>query len=497
MSNIATALENIEQVIRRGPYEATWESILARWRTPRWYEDAKFGIFIHWGVYCVPAFGDEWYPRNMYKQGSKEFEHHIKTWGPHNKFGYKDFIPRFNAERFDANQWAELFERSGAKFIVPVAEHHDGFPMYDCSFTDWCAAKMGPRRDIIGELSNAVRDRGMVFGASSHRAENYWFFDEGMKFESDVKDDRNAGLYGLRLPKPVDQFNPLSPEAPPKAHLDNWLARTCELVDKYQPQIVWFDWWIMHRSFVPVLQKFAAYYYNRGEQWDKGVAINYKYDAFPAGSAVFDVERGQLKDIRPQFWQTDTSVSTNSWGYIEGHKYKTVTAIIHDIIDIVSKNGAVLLNIGPKADGTIPESEQQMLLEIGKWFSVNGESIYSTRPWRTFGEGPTVVGEGSFTDTKRQPFTPQDVRFTTNVDTIYATFLGWPEHGQALVRSLGTNLRLSMSEIKRVSLLGHAGELKWSVEPEGLRVALPANKPCDHAYVLKIERAAPVPPPMH
>jgi alpha-L-fucosidase len=481
-------MNDIERVIQSGPYSASWESILARYRIPRWYEDAKFGIFIHWGAYCVPAFGDEWYPRNMYKQGSKEFEHQVKTYGPHSKFGYKDFIPKFKAERFDARQWAELFQRSGARFIVPVAEHHDGFPMYDCSFTDWSAAKMGPKRDIIGELSRAVRDTGMIFGLSSHRAENYWFYDEGMKFDSDVKDDRNSGLYGMRLAKPVDQFDPLSAQAPPREHLENWLARTCELVDKYQPQIVWFDWWIFHRAFAPYLQKFAAYYYNRGEQWDRGVAINYKYDAFPTGSAVFDVERGQLKDIRQEFWQTDTSVSKNSWGYIDGHKYKTTTAIIHDLIDIASKNGAVLLNIGPQADGTIPEPEQQILLEIGKWLEVNGEAIYGTRPWRTFGEGPTAVEEGSFTDTKRAAFTAQDVRFTTKLETLYATLLEWPDDGGAVIRSLGTNLRLSMSAVKQVHLLGCNEPLKWSVDGGGLKVQLPERKPCEHAFVLKIDR---------
>src|SRR4029078_63871 len=187
MSDDKAALENINRVIRQGPYEPTWESILARYRTPRWYEDAKFGIFIHWGAYCVPAFGKEWYPRNMYKQGTEEFEHHVKTYGPHSKFGYKDFIPNFKAERFDAGAWADLFKRSGAKFIVPVAEHHDGFPMYDCSLPEGCAAKMGPKRDITGEFSRAVREAGMIFDASSHRAENYWFYDEGMKFNSDVR----------------------------------------------------------------------------------------------------------------------------------------------------------------------------------------------------------------------------------------------------------------------------------------------------------------------
>lgn len=487
MNSVLSVLQSIHDVIEQGPYAATWESILARYQVPRWYEDAKFGIFIHWGVYSVPAFGNEWYPRNMYKQGTPEFEHHVKTYGPQSKFGYKDFIPQLKAERFDADQWAELFEQAGARFIVPVAEHHDGFAMYDCSFSDFTAVKMGPKRDIIGEISRAARKRGIVFGLSSHRAENYWYYDEGMKFDSDVRDDRNAGLYGLRLPKPADHFDPLAPQLPPNEHLENWLARTCELVDKYRPQLVWFDWWIFHRAFAGSLQKFAAYYYNKAAQWDRGVAINYKFDAFPTGAAVFDVERGQLKDIRPQFWQTDTSVSRNSWGFVNEHQYKPVSSIIHDLIDIVSKNGALLLNIGPKADGTIPEPEQQMLRAIGQWLRVNGEAIYGSRPWRTFGEGPTVVGEGAFTDTKRGAFTAEDIRFTTRAGALYAILLGWPPSQRVTIRSLGTHLRLLMDEVKSVSLLGCAAELRWTRDAEGLKVELPQKPPCEHAYVLKIE----------
>ncbi|NLE61196.1 MAG: alpha-L-fucosidase, partial [Planctomycetes bacterium] len=239
-------------------FEPTWES-LERYQVPQWYLDGKFGIFIHWGVYSVPAFGNEWYPRNMYLQDSKEFKHHLAKYGPHTKFGYKDFIPQFKAEKFDPNHWAEVFRKAGAKFIVPVAEHHDGFAMYDCSLSPWCAAKMGPKRDIVGELAAAVRKQGMVFGLSSHRAEHWWFFDGGMKFDSDVKDPQYASLYGPAQPEKASH--------PDKAFLDDWLARTRELVDKYQPQLVWFDWWIQQPEFAPYLQEFAAYYYNKGAEW--------------------------------------------------------------------------------------------------------------------------------------------------------------------------------------------------------------------------------------
>src|SRR5829696_1722714 len=242
-------MSEIENVIAAGPFDATWESLVRHYRVPRWYQDGKFGIFIHWGVYSVPAFGNEWYPRNMYQQGSKEFEHHVKTYGPQDKFGYKDFIPKLTAAEYHPAEWAQLFKQAGARYVIPVAEHHDGFPMYDCSYTDFCAAKMGPKRDLVGELAQAVRAAGMVFGVSSHRAENVFFYDGGRKFPSDVQDDQYRGLYGIAQDKPKDQHELLGQPAPPKEHMDDWLRRCVELVDKYQPQVVWFDWWIQHLAW--------------------------------------------------------------------------------------------------------------------------------------------------------------------------------------------------------------------------------------------------------
>ena len=296
-------------------YEPTWES-LRTYRVPEWYQDAKFGIFIHWGVYAVPAFGNEWYPRNMYQPDTPEYQHHVKTYGEQAKFGYKDFIPQFKAERFDPEAWARLFKEAGAKYVMPVAEHHDGFAMYDSSLSRWTAAKMGPQRDIIGELAGAVRRQGMVFGVSSHRAEHWWFMNGGRGFASDVNEPEYADFYGPATPVTGEWKSKDWQPRPDRKYLDDWLSRTCELVDKYRPQVVWFDWWIEQIVFEPYLQKFASYYYNKGLEWDLGVAINYKNQSFPEEAAVWDVERGQLKDIRPLFWQTDTSVSKNSWGYV-------------------------------------------------------------------------------------------------------------------------------------------------------------------------------------
>ena len=463
--------------IPAGPFEPTWES-LGAYRTPRWYRDAKFGIFIHWGVYAVPAFGSEWYPRNMYQRGTREYEHHRQAHGPQNEFGYKDFIPQFKAENFDPDDWAGLFRRAGARFVVPVAEHHDGFPLYDCSLTEWSSVKMGPRRDLIGELAEAVRRQWLVFGLSSHRAENWWYYDGGAAFDSDVRDPRWSGLYGPAQPRDSQ---------PNEAFLRDWLARSCELVDRYRPQVFWFDWWIEQPSFAPYLRQFAAYYYNRGAQWDEGVAINYKHEAFPEGAAVYDIERGQLTDTRPLFWQTDTAVAKNSWGYTEGQDYKGATALVGDLVDIVAKNGALLLNIGPRADGSIPDGDRDLLVEIGDWLQVNGDAIYDTRPWKVYGEGPTQVIGGQFNDVKRSAFTGRDIRFTARGDTLYAVLLGWPEKGEALVQSLGSDLRLYNREIGAVRMLGSSAELKWSRTGRGLKVRLPEDKPCAHAWVLRID----------
>jgi alpha-L-fucosidase len=469
-------------------YTPTWKS-LKQYTVPDWFRDAKFGIFIHWGVYSVPAFSSEWYPRNMYLQGSPEYEIHIENFGPHSEFGYKDFIPQFKAEKFDPGAWTELFKEAGAKYIVPVAEHHDGFAMYDCSFSKWNAVKMGPKRDVIGELAEAVRKAGMKFGVSSHRAENWWYFNGGKEFPSDVQDPTFTDFYGVASTGPAinsDDWRSLDWQPRPDADfLDDWLARTKELVDKYQPQLIWFDWWIEQTVFKPYIQKFAAYYYNRGDEWGQGVVINYKNESYEPGTAVYDIERGQSSSLREIPWQTDTAISQNSWGYVRNHVYKTPGQIIGDLVDIVSKNGCLLLTIGPKPDGTIPEAEAEILREIGRWLAVNGEAIYGTRPWEVYGKGPTEIGEGHFTDTSRCAFTPQDIRFTEKENALYALFLADP--GEAALVTHLTPDGFPAEKIKSVSLLGMEGQLDWLQDDRGLTVFLPTNKPGEHAWVIKIE----------
>ena len=263
-------LKRIDEVITQGSYKDTWES-LAAYQVPDWYADSKFGIFIHWGVYSVPAFGSEWYSRNMYIQGSPEYEHHIRTYGVHKDFGYKDFIPMFGGEKFSADEWLDLFERAGAQYIVPVAEHHDGFQMYKSEISKWNAYEMGPKKDIVGELSKAAEKRGILCGASSHRIEHWFFMGHGREFESDITDSEQYGdFYYPAMPEPADHHDLFSKPAPSQAYLEDWLVRCCEIVDRFKPRIVYFDWWIQHSAVKPYLRKFAAYYYNRAGEWGGG-----------------------------------------------------------------------------------------------------------------------------------------------------------------------------------------------------------------------------------
>lgn len=451
--NKRTYLKQIDTVIEAGPYKPTWES-LCQHPDPKWYHDAKFGIFIHWGVYCVPAFGSEWYPRFMHIKGSKEYEFHRKTFGPHDEFGYKDFIPMFKAEKFDPKAWAELFRKSGAKYVMPVAEHHDGFQMYASELSKWNAAEMGPKRDIVGELKEAVEAEGMTFSVSNHRAEHFWFMDGGLSIDSDVTDPKYADFYGPPHKGP-SRNDSLTSAKPTKKHLEDWLLRNCELVDKYQPKVVWFDWWIQHKAFKDTIRKFAAYYYNRAAEWGVEVAINSKYDAYAFGASVFDIERGQLSGIYPRLWQNDTAIAKNSWGYTENNDFKTASSLIEDLIDIVSKNGCLLLNVGPKKDGTITDEETAVLLEIGEWLEKNGEGIYGTSHWKIFGEGPTKVPTGHFTDTKRTGYTSKDLRFTTKEGAVYVFVLNAPADGVVRVKSFAQkNTGKLYTPIKKTTVLG-------------------------------------------
>ncbi|WP_139993715.1 alpha-L-fucosidase [Paenibacillus paridis] len=464
--DVTSYLQTIEDTIANGKYKDHWHS-LSEYEVPAWYKKAKFGIFIHWGVYAVPAFKNEWYPRNMYIQGSDEYKHHIETYGDHKDFGYKDFIPMFKAENFNADEWAELFRQAGAKYVMPVAEHHDGFQMYRSELSHFNAYEMGPKRDVLAEMKAAFEERGMTFCVSSHRAEHWFFLSHGKEFESDIKEPLTRGdFYWPSMPEP--DHHDLYGSPPSQEYLEDWLVRCCELVDEYQPRVFYFDWWIQTAAFKPYLKKFAAYYYNKAVEWGIEVAINYKHEAFHFGTAVPDVERGQFAALKPYFWQTDTAVAKNSWSYTAGNDYKTSVEIIRDLVDIVSKNGSLLLNVGPHADGTIPEEDKEILLEIGDWLKLNGDAIYDTTFWRTFGEGPTLVEEGQFTDGKTKAFTSEDIRFTVKGSRLYAIVLVYPENGVVKIKALREKSHDFQGIIKDISILGFDEQPVWERTEEAL-----------------------------
>lgn len=485
-------LSEINQVINSGAYKDNWPS-LTQHNTPAWYRNAKFGIFVVWGIYTVPGHFDEWYARHMYLKGSDVYKHHIKTYGTPDKFGYKDFVPMFKGEKFNPKEWAKLFKDSGAKYVQPIAVFHDGFPMYDSDLKAFNCKNNGPKVDFLGEMKSAIEKEEMQFCASSHLAENYWFFNGGREFNSDVQDPQNAYLYGpAALSDEVLESDDLTKHrirtsGPDIEFLEDWLTQTCEFVDKYQPKVVFFDWWIQNLAFKPYLKKFAAYYYNRATEWGEEVTITYKHHAFAYDCATYDVERGQLSGISPRFWQSDTSIARNSWCYTENNDFKSAQDIICDLIDIVSKNGCMLLNVGPKEDGTICEEEKIILENIGKWMSVNGEGIYDTTYWHIFGEGPTEVIEGYFTDYIRKPFTSKDIRYTYKEGYAYAFILKVPEDNNVCLKSFAFPNTGDELEIGKISLLSYSQDIMYTRDNKGLYMKLPDNISKEYPICFKIE----------
>jgi len=466
-------LRKIEQGIMEGPYHDDWDS-LGAFEAPPWFREAKFGIFVHWGLYSVPAFHNEWYSRNMYIKGSPEFEHHVKTYGPHSRFGYKDFIPLFTAEKFDAREWAELFARAGARYLVQVAEHHDGFQMYQSGISRFNAFEVGPRRDILGEVKQAAEARGLLFAASSHRAEHWFFMGSGRNFDSDVREPLKRGdFYWPAMPEPA--FDDLRSEPYPSAEfLEDWLARCCELIENYRPALLYFDWWIQHEAFKPYLQKLAAYYYNQGVKWNLPVAITYKHDSMMFGSAIPDVERGHFASAKPYAWQTDTSIARNSWCYTDSLDYKSARELICVLIDTVSKNGNLLLNVGPKPNGSIADRDRAILEEIGCWMEKNGEAIYNSKIWRVSEEGPTKETEGQFSEGENT-FTREDFRFTVRGKSVYAFALSYPEDGRVLIRALADSKDQNRPDfhglVRNVRALGYSEKPEWQKSEKGLAIS--------------------------
>jgi alpha-L-fucosidase len=454
-----------------GPFKPTWESLQANYKVPEWFIGAKFGLFLHWGLYAVPAYHNEWYEKHMY--GTRNImEWHQKTFGPQEKFGYKDFIPMFTQDKFNADQWAELFKRSGARFVIPTAQHHDNFAMWDSKVTPYNAKQMGPKRDLIGELCTAVRKQGLKFGVSNHGIENFQFINPPPAMINQMK-ELKADLFD---PQWVDFYNVADrSDAACRKFLVNWFDRNVELIDKYKPDMLWFDNGIDQRFLDPLKLQVATYYYNRAKQWGKEVSISTKKAAFaPSGTnvttigSILDFEGRIPPGIRTGAWQVDSKIGS-TWGYTTDMKVANAGSIISILVDIVSKNGTLLLNLSPKADGTIPEEQQKTLLDLGKWLEINGDAIYESHNWIKFGE------EGN---------TPR-IRFTVNGTALYVIIVGkWPG-GSVIVPSLAKG-KLPEGKITSITMLGSKGELNFLQDSTGLKVDLPVTPPCENAYVLKI-----------
>ena len=469
---VNAAVAMIPTTIPPGPFAPTWDSLKENYKVPQWFIGAKFGLFMHWGLYSVPAHHNEWYEKHMY---GADRQWHADHFGPQDKFGYKDFIPLFTQSNFNADAWAELFKKSGAKFVIPTAQHHENFAMWDSAVTPFNAMQMGPHRDLIGELCQAVRKQGLKFGVSNHGIENFQFINP----PADMAEKMQAEHVDLYDPKWADFYNVADrSDAACEKFLVNWYARNVELIDKYQPDMLWFDNGVDQRYLDPLKLRVAAYYYNRAKAWGKEVSISTKQAAYAPSNkntetigSIIDFEKiGERSPsgIRTGAWQVDEPIGS-TWGYTAGMRVNSAGSIISKLADTVSKNGTLLLNLSPKADGTFPQEQQNTLLEIGAWLGLNGEAIYDTHNWIKFGEGG---GRGS-----------ANIRFTVKGDVLYAIVVSnWP--GKEIgIKSLATNF--VEGKVKGVSLLG-GGKLDFVQDENGLKAQLPATAPCKYAYVLKI-----------
>ncbi|MEL6674464.1 MAG: alpha-L-fucosidase [Bacteroidota bacterium] len=463
-------------------YEADWASLAAHQEAPVWFQDAKFGIYFHWGVYSVPAYGDEWYPRWMHTPGHHVYEHHEATYGPVSEFGYHDFVPMFKAEKFDAEAWASLFQEAGARFAGPVAEHHDGFSMWDSEVTPWNAGKKGPKKDITGLLSEALKKRGMKLITTFHHAKHLQRYTDSTVTEEQKQHWRTHwnSHYPFFPPQPQTQDDPelkyLYGNLPEEQWLEEvWLAKVQEVTEKYQPDIIWFDSWL---DQIPEAyrRRMAADYLNKAEKWGKEVVIVRKQDDLPLDMSVDDLEKSRKNELDEKVWMTDETVSTGSWCYTENLEVKPMKDVLHVLIDIVSKNGVLLLNVSPKADGTIPENQQAVLKGMGNWLATYGEGIYGSRPWYTYGEGPTKEPEGNFenhAEFLKIKYSWKDVRYTTQDQVLYAFFLGWPEKEIVVLEAFAEDQWTDKKPIKAVEMMNYEGEVQWSLQADGLHLSMP------------------------
>lgn len=503
-------------VRRADPYEATWESTNKHNATPEWYRDAKLGIYWHWGAFATAQYGSEWYPRNLYFPDSSEHAHHVSVYGdPATRFGYHNFtlggtdlagnpvkfdpVLKSQGGEWDPDAWLDAVVASGARFAGPVAEHHDGFSMWDSKVNEWNSVALGPKLDLLKIFADKVRDRGLKLVIAMHQAFNVnGFFSHAPKYT----DPSYRKLYG--------QWDDRASAS------EYWLAKQLEALDHVQPDIVWNDFSLWSPGYcqgdddicgIDEAQRlaFLAHYFNRGVEWGKEVLTTYKeFDVgFNVSSAVADWERGGPAELTRPYWQTDDAISSSSWSYVEGISYYSSIQMVHSLLDRVSKNGNLLLNVSPTAAGVLPDAQIQVLKDIGAYMSRYGEAVYSTRAWDIYGEGPTKAGGGSFS----APFqgTSSDIRFTRTKDekTLYAHVLGWPADGKVNIASLGSDRAVNITGLDSVQLFGETEgsyiAVSTTQNTDGLLVTLPATKPGEaFGYVLKLafKDRVPVPQPI-
>jgi alpha-L-fucosidase len=519
----ASFLEELETHYAAGPFNASWGS-LQNYSVPEWYRNAKFGIWAHWGPQCEPEHGD-WYARGMYEEGSDHYKYHLQKYGHPSKFGFKDVIHQWKADQWDPEHLVSLYKRVGAKYFFAMANHHDNLDLWDSKYQPWNAVKVGPKKDLIGGWAKAAKKNGLPFGVSVHAAHAWTWYEvaqradkngplAGVPYDGKLTKAAGKGAWwqGLDPQALYAQNHPLSSEGdfgkqwdwgggastPSKAYCDKFLKRTIELIDKYEPELVYFDDTVL--PFHPLNDvglQIAAHHYNQSIKRNKGklqAVLNGKIlNEMQRKCMVWDIERGQSNVIEPFTWQTDTCIG--GWHYdkrvYEGKRYKTAKTVVHTLVDVVSKNGNLLLNIPVKGNGSIDDQETAILEEIAVWMKVNAECIFDTRPWKVYGEGPAMEGAAplsaqGFNEGKGKALGAGDMRFTVKGDDLYCILLGWPEDGKIKIKSLAEGSANRPGAISKINMLG-GGELRFQRSAEALEVILPENRPAlQYAVALKI-----------
>ncbi|MDZ8119130.1 alpha-L-fucosidase [Pontiella agarivorans] len=489
--------------IANGPFDPTPES-LSKMEIPEWFKDAKFGIYAHWNPQSVVEKNNGWYARNMYIEGDPAYKTHLEKYGHPSEFGYKDIIPLFTAEKFNGEEWIKLWKSAGAKYAIGLATHHDNFDMWDSKYNRWNSVNMGPKKDIMAALRDAAEKEGMVFGVTTHLERTWSWLQTNKRADTEGPkkgvpyDGNNPDYQDFYLPPdPNGDDNRQHPKNAPVEWRINWANRMIDLIDHYAPEHMYVDGAIPFRGDDQGFTGLAviAHHYNRSIQRNgkltgvfcakkQAPSHGYWWD----GVVTQDFERGRANEIQKDYWQTDTSIGKWFWS---GDKHRPASVVIHEFIDIVSKNGNVLLNVPPRGDGSFDANAVALLTEMGAWLQREGDGIYGTRHWLIHGEGPnTFVGGGSFQ--KDITYTSKDVRYTRSKDgkNIYAHILGWDEdEDEICLQSFAPGYAGGDMKVKSVSLLSTGENLTFRKTARGLEITKPVEQPGPYAYGLKIETA--------